>query len=135
MIWLERDREAAVATPAVVHADQVKPLRRCIYAGCRDFSGSPQTSDNADNLGIRETVRGGCRLRALAVARVVVALVRAIFLTMRYEDHAGTAVSPLGGMPLTFLALSHCRQVQDLTPLRGLPLTSLPVSMRERGRR
>ena len=108
MIWLERDREAAVATPAVVHADQVKPLRRCIYAGCRDFSGSPQTSDNADNLGIRETVRGDCRLRARAVARVVVALVRAIFLTMRRAPTAhslacfcGVSFDPLAAVCTT----------------------------------
>jgi hypothetical protein len=28
-------------------------------------------------------------------------------------------------MPLTTLELNYCRQVQDLTPLKGMPLTAL----------
>jgi serine/threonine protein kinase len=34
-------------------------------------------------------------------------------------------LSPLRGMPLTYLGMGGCAQVRDLAPLRGMPLTTL----------
>jgi hypothetical protein len=34
-------------------------------------------------------------------------------------------LSPLKGLPLTEIALSHCRELQDVSPLKGLPLSVL----------
>ena len=36
-------------------------------------------------------------------------------------------LTPLGGLPLTWLNLSHCHQAQDLSPLKGLSLTLLYI--------
>jgi hypothetical protein len=82
MIGLERDRPTAIPTATVVEADEVKPLRRRVRAKRRDLAGAPQSSDDANDLGIRQAVCNDRCLRSLTIARVVITLVGPIFLTM-----------------------------------------------------
>ena len=83
MVGFKRRRYAAVSTAAAVETHQVKPLRGCIGTERGDLSGTPQPSDDAHDLGIREAVGDDRRFRTLPVPRVVIALVRAILVTMR----------------------------------------------------
>ena len=38
-------------------------------------------------------------------------------------------LTPLKGMPLTWLSLTNCQQVRDLEPLKGMPLTGLHLAV------
>lgn len=100
---VKRRRYAAVSTAAAVETHQVKPLRGRISTERGDLSGTPEPSDDADHLGIREAVRGDRSFRTLPVPRVVITLVRAILVTM-CRTPATHRFARLRGVPFDPLA-------------------------------
>jgi len=99
MVGLESGSDTAVPAAAVVQTDQVQPLRRRVSTRGHDFSGTPEPPDNAEDLGVREAIRGDRRLRTLAIACVVVALVRTIFLAMSRAPSAHRVACFRGVLP------------------------------------
>ncbi len=108
MVGFKRRRYAAVSTAAAVETHEVKPLRGCVRTERDDLSGTPQPSDDAYDLGIREAVRDDRRFRTLPVPRVVIALARAILFTMRrappahrFAGFRGVSFDPLAAVCAT----------------------------------
>ncbi len=62
MVGFERRRDAAVATAAAVESDHLEPLGRRIPTDGGNLSGTPQPPDDANDLGVRESVRGTAAL-------------------------------------------------------------------------
>ena len=115
MVGFERRRDAAVATAAAVESDHIQPLGRRIRTDGGNLSGTPQPSDDANDLGIRESVRGHRSLGAFGVSGVVVALVRAILLAMpsaptahRFAGFRGVSLHPIAAVGATNFSISMC---------------------------
>src|SRR6266566_1462134 len=113
MVGFERRRDAAVATAAAVESDHLETLGRRIPTDGGNLSGTPQPPDDANDLGVRKSVRGHRSLGAFGVSRLVVALVRAVLLTVpsapmahRFAGFRGVSLHPIAAVGDEFLYLS-----------------------------